>query len=240
ATCSWSRRPDPPATLLLKPEVTAPGAAPAHTRPAPCSWQVHDLCLREPLQKSPELLVNVSLYYESLCGGCRYFLVRDLFPTWLMVMEILNVTLVPYGNAQACLLDQLEKSAAFLTIVCLEQLDDMEKHLKPCLELYAPEVSPDSIMDCATGARGTQLMHANAQLTDALQPPHQYVPWILINGVRLNTPTPSVSLPLPLHLPLPPPLTPPSSSSSFFFFFFFLVLGFEPRALCMGGKPSTN
>ncbi|KAK9979443.1 hypothetical protein ABG768_012874 [Culter alburnus] len=150
--------------------------------------------------------VNVSLYYESLCPGCRGFLVFQLVPTFLMLSDIMNIELVPYGNAQekedqgkytyvcqhgedeclgnmieTCLMNKIGLNA-FIVIFCMESGVDVLKAAQPCLGVYFPEVTWDSVMECVKGDQGNKLMHENAVKTKALKPPHEYVPWITING----------------------------------------------------------
>lgn len=149
--------------------------------------------------------IQVGLYYESLCPGCRQFLVEMLFPTWLLLNDIMTVDLVPYGNAaekpdgqkfifecqhgeQECLGNMIETCImnmtrlAFPIIFCMESSSDVIKSAKSCVELYTPELGWDKIMSCVNGDAGNQLMHQNALATQALKPPHEYVPWVTING----------------------------------------------------------
>lgn len=40
----------------------------------------------------------------------------------------------------------------------------------------------DSIKSCYTGSLGNKLQHKVAVATESLNPPHQYTPWVVING----------------------------------------------------------
>lgn len=151
--------------------------------------------------------VKVELYYESLCPGCRLFLTQMLFPTWLMLNEIMTVTLVPYGNAeekligqkyvfecqhgkQECLGNMIETcllnmtKMAFPIIFCMEYSSDVINSAQGCAKIHSPDLKWDSVMSCVTGDLGNELMHQNALKTKALNPPHEYVPWVTINGVH--------------------------------------------------------
>lgn len=152
--------------------------------------------------------VKVELYYESLCPGCRTFMSSMLFPTFVLLSDIMDLTLVPYGNAEesfdggkyvftcqhgedeclgnmieACLLS-MTKSDAFLSIFCIETSRDPIKAAQSCVELFSPNLKYEQLMTCVKGDSGNQLMHQNALKTQALKPPHTYVPWITINGVH--------------------------------------------------------
>ncbi|XP_017491966.1 PREDICTED: uncharacterized protein LOC108380108, partial [Rhagoletis zephyria] len=93
-----------------------------------------------------------------------------------------------YGNVvQACLLfangGDAKQSLTFITCM-IEQpnSDDTHSAAKKCADDLKLDWS--SLSACANGPQGAKLIAANKAKTDALNPAHQYVPWILINGVH--------------------------------------------------------
>ncbi|KAM3604028.1 uncharacterized protein V6R79_005484 [Siganus canaliculatus] len=164
-------------------------------------------CLEQNFTRSRQTAdkVQVDLYYESLCPGCRAFLTEMLLPTAVMLSDIMTVNLVPYGNAQEklekgkyvfecqhgeqeCLGNMIETcllnmtSSAYAIIFCMESSADVINNAQNCAKLYSPELDWTKVTSCVKGDLGNQLMHQNALKTAALKPSHQYVPWITING----------------------------------------------------------
>uniref|UniRef100_A0A669QLC6 Gamma-interferon-inducible lysosomal thiol reductase n=1 Tax=Phasianus colchicus TaxID=9054 RepID=A0A669QLC6_PHACC len=149
--------------------------------------QAESLCAN--LSRPTAAPVQLSLYYESLCPACQGFLVQQLFTTWVLLpTDVLNITLVPYVRTAscahtACLMHEAENFTTYFPVIfCMESGSSATKNLKACLQVYAPQLDAGRITACVKGELGAALMHRNAQLTEALDPPHQYVPWVVING----------------------------------------------------------
>jgi interferon gamma-inducible protein 30 len=45
-------------------------------------------------------LVNLSIYYETLCPDCRQFISTQVWNAYQTILDIVNITFVPYGNAR--------------------------------------------------------------------------------------------------------------------------------------------
>ncbi|XP_024190592.1 gamma-interferon-responsive lysosomal thiol protein isoform X1 [Rosa chinensis] len=162
--------------------------------------------------------VNLSLYYETLCPSCASFIVNELAATLFDpegdLVSIVNLRLVPYGNAQV--------KAPNKTIVCQHGPDecyfnsieacaihlwsDVKRHFKfiHCLEskliegLHSSkeyawesccvklEMDSDRLGKCYRSGYEKKLILENAKETDHLVPPHEYVPWVVVNGQPLK------------------------------------------------------
>ncbi|XP_065070066.1 gamma-interferon-inducible lysosomal thiol reductase-like [Rhopilema esculentum] len=156
--------------------------------------------------------VKVTLYYESLCPDCRQFILDQWFSafTKLYSSGILDVDLVPYGNAREyqyggqwifycqhganeCLGNLIETCAIHAAgnasvyapfIHCMEYYGPTTSNLQYCATTSHMDYA--TINSCVQGSLGNQLQHQMALKTDALNPPHQYVPWITVNGVHTD------------------------------------------------------
>ncbi|EDO35033.1 predicted protein [Nematostella vectensis] len=153
--------------------------------------------------------VAISLYYESMCGGCRDMIRDQLYPTFQKVGSIMDITLVPYGNAQEyrygnkwvfnCQHGQGECEGNIIEVCAINVLKNISAYFPfiHCFEQFISSYNPSStaqycakqlgidyapIEKCASGLQGNELEHEMGVETDALVPRHNYVPWVTLNG----------------------------------------------------------
>ncbi|XP_061368256.1 gamma-interferon-responsive lysosomal thiol protein-like [Gastrolobium bilobum] len=151
--------------------------------------------------------VNLSVYYESLCQSCETFIIKnlgDIFNNDLI--DILNLQLVPWANAHInntnnsiscqngpdeCELNSLAACALNIwpkvdkhygLIVCFEFLaiDGRNKNWLDCLDQLGLPKEP--ILNCFNSGNGTELGKKYINETSQLQPPHSFVPWVVVNN----------------------------------------------------------
>ncbi|KAL3892301.1 hypothetical protein ACJMK2_004518 [Sinanodonta woodiana] len=77
-------------------------------------------------------------------------------------------------------------SVYFPFIHCIETTKGhIENATQKCASKFKG-IDLDKIMGCSKSSLGNELEHQMALLTEALQPPHTYVPWVTLNGVHTD------------------------------------------------------
>ncbi|KAL9247037.1 hypothetical protein vseg_020508 [Gypsophila vaccaria] len=154
--------------------------------------------------------VDLTLYYEALCPYCSYFIAHDLLRLFTDdLISIVNLRLVPWGNAALdssgffqcqhgpgeCLLNTVEACAVnaypdpykhYFFIQCIESLayQQREAEWQSCFGQVSLDSQP--IVDCYNQGNGRRLELQNAYETKQLNPPHAYVPWVVVNNQPLR------------------------------------------------------
>ncbi|GAB6022282.1 hypothetical protein CHUAL_006408 [Chamberlinius hualienensis] len=153
--------------------------------------------------------VKVEVYYESKCPDSRAFISAQLWPTYQIIPELFTVTWVPFGKANftsnstsssydfvcqhgpeecygneihSCAVTYYPDNAINVNFIgCSMSAQNPVTACQGCAMQYGLEW--DLLYDCANAAQGSDLLHDNGLLTQSLQPPLTYVPWIVINDV---------------------------------------------------------
>ncbi|KAL3694914.1 hypothetical protein R1sor_008565 [Riccia sorocarpa] len=157
--------------------------------------------------------VLLEFYSESLCPYCANFAVNYLSKFFQNgLIDIVELRVIPYGNARIygggdivcqhgedeCKLNIIQSCAIhhypdvtqwFPFFFCLEKLatdlprNAVFKNWKTCVD--TSYVDLDTINSCFEGPLGDKLVRGNGAETDSLDPPHKYVPWVVVNGTPL-------------------------------------------------------
>ena len=153
--------------------------------------------------------------YRCACDniqGCKYYTKTVLGALMEKpdFVSMVDFTLYPYGNGKltgesiqcqhgekecvgntilACMQEEYpitSDSTGFVpAFVCMEGENGVPKDdFKKCA--FTHNLDFDTVMTCANGPKGKALALAAARNTEALNPPHEYAPWLTLNGAPMR------------------------------------------------------
>eukprot|EP00803_Ostreobium_quekettii_P006249 evm.model.scf_131.7 EVM.evm.TU.scf_131.7 scf_131:50615-52601(+) len=152
---------------------------------------------------------KVTLYEEALCPFCRKFVAKALEPLFDNgISALIDLRIVASGNARKdeegeivcqhgpveCLGNRIINCAIdmhpaqddwFPLVLCLETMGDYTNAtaVEDCARRSAADAG--SIMACAEGARGKELVERAYAETWSLVPQHTWVPWVVIDELPM-------------------------------------------------------
>lgn len=153
-----------------------------------------------------EDVVKLGFYYETLCPDCKNFMTQQLYPAYKAIPDLFTVDFVPYGNAReywdenewyfrcqhgeeecygniisTCALNSYPYNTTFQFIACVEQSYlPFSQAGKICADKFG--LNWKHLNSCSVSKEGNHLQHIMATKTESLEPTHQFVPWITLNG----------------------------------------------------------
>ncbi|XP_030382810.1 gamma-interferon-inducible lysosomal thiol reductase [Scaptodrosophila lebanonensis] len=158
---------------------------------------------------APLTPVVVRVFYEALCPDSKYFITRQLLPTYVVAASIMEVELIPYGKAttnidasgnlsfdcqhgpkecegnmyHACVAEAVEDPMVRLEIVtCMIRDNHIPKDaMHKCVKQYNIE-NIDLIQKCFDSTHGAELLKLHGDATHALRPPVSFIPTVTLNG----------------------------------------------------------
>ncbi|CAM8983301.1 unnamed protein product [Rhodiola kirilowii] len=161
------------------------------------------------LDGNAQRTVELSVYYEALCPYCGNFILNQLVELFKTdIAQIVDLRLVPWGNASLknkfeitcqhgpdeCRLNTIEACVIktwpdfrrhYGMIHCIERLvfTQKENKLQSC---FGSINEWQTLHKCYNSGLGTQLDLKYADETTHLNPPLQFVPWVVVNGRALK------------------------------------------------------
>ncbi|KAL4428837.1 hypothetical protein ABPG77_005275 [Micractinium sp. CCAP 211/92] len=153
--------------------------------------------------------VQVDFYGESLCPDCQH-MVRDVLAPMFSNGQaaLMDIKYIAFGNVRnksdgsyayqhgdaegkynryiLCAQDQHPKQEEwFPYVLCLaENMRALDSEADGCATKQKWEAA--KISSCAEGDRGKEIEKEAAAVTWALNPPKNFVPWMVINGVPIG------------------------------------------------------